>query len=476
MLYNIRLFTIFINNCNMKILFSLLFFISSLFASAEVVVHINETTGAIKPMNAVNNGPKKEGADQTIGNFDAYKSLHIPYARIHDASFCATYGGEHTVDVMNIFPDFSKKVDDSKAYDFTLTDVYMQSIQDAGAKVFFRLGQRIEHAVKKYGIYPPKDFKKWAQICEHIIRHYTEGWDNGYHYDMKYWEIWNEPDLDINSWNTNPRTWGGTKEQFFDLYATASKHLKACFPNLKIGGPALAGDEKWADEFLSYMNGHQVTIDFFSWHCYDTEPKVFGDKAERVRVMLNKYGYQKTESILNEWNYVEGWSDKFKSSLIEISSLKGAAFSAAIMSLCQNKPVDMLMYYDARIGTGFNGLFDAVTLESLPTYYAFYTWRKLTDLGTQLKTSVDEKDIYAVAATNKKGSSAIMLTRYCKDNNVATFETVTVSIDTGLLSNSFAYITDAHHLYTEVPIEACNGKLNIKMAPNSVAFIILNTN
>ena len=30
--------------------------------------------------------------------------------------------------------------------------------------------------------------------------------------------------------------WGGTKEEFFDLYKIASKHLKAKFPHLKIGG------------------------------------------------------------------------------------------------------------------------------------------------------------------------------------------------------------------------------------------------
>ena len=45
-------------------------------------------------------------------------------------------------------------------------------IEAAGTKVFYRLGHRIEHEVKKYGTLPPKDFKKWAVICEHIIRHY----------------------------------------------------------------------------------------------------------------------------------------------------------------------------------------------------------------------------------------------------------------------------------------------------------------
>ena len=69
-------------------------------------------------------------------------------------------------------------------------------MQKAGTKPFYRLGQSIEHQTKKYGIYPPKDFKKWAKICEHIIRHYNEGWANGYRMGIEYWEIWNEADLD----------------------------------------------------------------------------------------------------------------------------------------------------------------------------------------------------------------------------------------------------------------------------------------
>ena len=27
-----------------------------------------------------------------------------------------------------------------------------------------------------------------------VIKHYNSGWANGYHYNIKYWEIWNEPD------------------------------------------------------------------------------------------------------------------------------------------------------------------------------------------------------------------------------------------------------------------------------------------
>ena len=51
-------------------------------------------------MHAVNNGPVSnyeidKGRDD---NFEDYKLARIPYARTHDASFCAEFGGEHIVD------------------------------------------------------------------------------------------------------------------------------------------------------------------------------------------------------------------------------------------------------------------------------------------------------------------------------------------------------------------------------------------
>ncbi|MCR5353790.1 MAG: hypothetical protein K6D98_05735, partial [Clostridiales bacterium] len=223
----------------------------------EVKVDFSKKTGAVKPMHAVNNGPVyKFSEDQRITNIDTYRDAGIPYARIHDASFNSTYGGEHCVDVANIFTNFDADENDPASYDFTLTDEYLHTIDFAGTKTFYRLGSKIEHWQKKYNILPPKDFEKWARICEHIVKHYTEGWADGFHYDIKYWEIWNEPDYEA--------CWGGTKEQYFELYDIAAKHLKKTCPNIKIGGPALCWDIDWAKEFIAQL---KAPLDFFSWHC-----------------------------------------------------------------------------------------------------------------------------------------------------------------------------------------------------------------
>ena len=213
---------------------------------------LNKKAGSFKPLNATNGGPlhKRHVTDQYRSNLSDYKAARIPYSRNHDSNLCGSiYGGPYSHDITAIFPNFDADPENSDSYDFACTDESILTTLDAGTKTFFRLGQAIEHQIKKHGTVPPKDFKKWAVICEHIIRHYNYGWADGFNLNIEYWEIWNEPDLDPDD-STNKRTWGGTKVQFFDMYEIAAKHLKACFPELKIGGPALAWQLTWADDFL----------------------------------------------------------------------------------------------------------------------------------------------------------------------------------------------------------------------------------
>ena len=456
--------------------------LSAVSAMGDVVVSPSVTVGPVKPMHAVNNGPICPKKDQIRGNFDTYAAAKIPFARTHDAAFCASYGGEHTVDITAIFPNFDADENSPDAYDFAFTDYYLGNIRAAGTEVFFRLGQKIEHGIKKYGVLPPKDFGKWARICEHIIRHYNEGWANGFKWNIRYWEIWNEPDLDPEDWTTNPRCWGGSPEAFFDLFSTAAKHLKSCFPDLKIGGPALAYNEAWGERFLQTMRERNVPMDFFSWHDYAVDPKAIAAKADRIRALMEKTGYGKAESILNEWNYVKGWTGDWVYTLrVESGDLnqKGAAFTMATMCACQPKPVDMLMYYDAR-PTQMNGLFDGITMLPMKGYYPFYAWSKLAAHGTavQATVSVDGKaadkqaDIYTAAAVGKDGKLAILVCRYTEDNNVVASKPVKIRLEGGSLAGAIGHLTDLARTYTEVPVPVAeDGSATVTLDPNSFILI-----
>ena len=444
--------------------------------SVQVTVDPAVIKGPVKPMNAVNNGPSYD-SDQQKADF---KILNIPYSRTHDAH---GYYGEHLVDISDIFPDWSEKPDKESSYDFRETDLYIKTLIEAGSEPFYRLGQTIENqTAAKYNIFPPKDYKKWAKICEHIIRHYNEGWADGFHYNIQYWEIWNEADLDQSSgrWQTEPRTWGGPIEEFHKMYAIAAKHLKACFPDLKIGGPSycrIQGTKTYFPQFFQYMRDNEVPIDFVSWHKYGAEPSVYLMEADLIRGWMKEYGYADAELILNEWNYrrfKEGsGSSNERYNRLNRRSMKGAAFVAATMSALQDAPVDMLMYYDFRANSNYCGFYDYQTQAHKPVYYAFYAWSKLA--GNQCAVSVDggAGDIYAVASV-QDGKTTLLLTRYDGDNNACNLAKVRVSLNGRALGKVFCHLTDFEHLYTEIPLfPSEDGQVSIDLWNNSVAILEL---
>ncbi len=369
--------------------------------------------GKIKPMHSVNNGP---ASLRGSSNASCFADAAIPFARTHDANFAPQYGAPHTVDIISIFPDFDADENDPASYDFHLTDEYMEKIMGVGAQVFYRLGNKIEHESKRYGALPPKDFHKWARICEHIIRHMNEGWADGHHYGITYWEIWNEPDL-------HPQCWDGPNEQFFELFEIAARHLKACFPDLKIGGPAVTSvnNKGFLIPFFDYITRDKenpVPMDFFSFHRYTTTPEDLAWHAEEARRLCDEYGYTEAETILNEWNYVKNWTPRedMLYSYRTISSLKGSAFILSCMIACQHSSLDHLMYYDARINTAWNGLFDPISQDPLKPYHTLWDFAQLYKLGTEVKTSSDCADVKTAAAVSEDGMSAAILLTYYKDH------------------------------------------------------------
>lgn len=425
---------------------------------------INKEVKKIKVMHAVNNGPQKPAKTQTKSNFEKYKEAKIPYARYHDSGFWSAIGGPNVVDITGVFPDFSKDANDPESYDFFYTDRYIKTTLEAGAEPFYRLGEGIEHGEKKYRILPPEDPKKWASICEHIISHYTEGWADGFNHKIEYWEIWNEPDCKDRS------MWIGTKQQFFDLYEITATQLKKRFPHLKIGGPAISqsafGDLEWAGEFIEYMAKRNVPMDFFSWHIYTDSTDETLRIAKDIREMLDKNGYEKTESILNEWNYLRDWTDNFVYSIEQIIGIKGAAFEAAMMCASQNGPIDMLMYYDAR-PSGFNGLFDFYTSRPIKGYYPIKMFSRLYELGTQIDCQNDMKDIYALGAKNSEGEIAFMIARYEDDDNISAEKEITVNI--GDLKNkklSCFVVDEDKNEETDAILTDENGSFTLLLKPN----------
>ncbi len=427
---------------------------------------LSKRGGSFKPMNAVNGGPwhRRYTNDQWRSNFEEYKAARIPYSRNHDSILCGSvYGGPYAHDITAIFPDFDADPYDPASYDFDCTDEAILTTLDAGTETFFRLGQAIEHQIRKHGTIPPRDFKKWAVICEHIIRHYNYGWADGLELNMKYWEIWNEPDLDPED-SANKRTWGGSRAEFFDFYETAAKHLKGCFPKLRIGGPALAGNLEWAEEFLREMRKRNTPIDFFSWHIYGTEPREVTDRAERIRSMLDANGYTDTESILNEWNYIKNWEDQFVSSIETIIGMKGAAFTMACMIASQQSSIDMLMYYDTR-PSAFCGVFDYYTYRPLKGYWPFLWYGMFYDREAEIRCGAEADHIYTLCGVDHNGRTLTAVTYYTDTDGAEDKE---VQLDFGREGEYEVYLLDEEHSGEKID-QTC--RLRFTLHPNTCLLI-----
>ena len=431
---------------------------------ATVKVDFSKPIGKIKDLNGIGQ-PPIVGLDNTY--FHYLTEANIPCSRLHDTG--GFFGANMYVDIPNIFRDFDADENDPASYDFAFTDILLRNLIEAGCEPYYRLGVTIEnfHKIKAYRIFPPKDYAKWARICEHIIRHYNEGWADGFHYGITYWEIWNEPDgapngdewdqlVDINE-NT---MWKGTKEQFFDLYRVTSKHLRACFgDSIKIGGygscgfylannkqtvtgRAFGGGEEVTDwdkrllwfylyavDFFRMVKDEGLPLDFFSHHSY-APPKETANMQRMAEKTLKEAGLEGVEIHLNEWNTDNRLEDR--------GTTRASGNTLAMLCEMQHTAVNVMCYYDARMNTGvFAGLFDPNTRLPVSTYYSLYAFGKLRALGTEVSAVSDDDNVLTLAATDGSKKGAVLV-------NIG--EKTEVTTD---LHGMTVYRIDREHLFTK---------------------------
>lgn len=60
----------------------------------------------------------------------------------------------------------------------------------------------------------------------------------------------------------------------------------------------------------------------------------------------------------------------------------------------------MLMYYDARVGSAFNGLFNILTLYPQKPYYSMLYFSRLAALENETEALSDDPDIYILSASD----------------------------------------------------------------------------
>lgn len=377
-------------------------------ARLEMAVDFSKSQGLLRPLHGVNNGPvpinNRKGPDLTR----YFKEASIPDCRLHDAN----WAGSCVADIPFIFPLAHAYLSDAKNYLFARTDDYLNGITNAGAEIVYRLGVSIEHQAKKYDTHPPADFNQWAEVCLGIIRHYNEGWANGFHHNIRYWEIWNEPG--------NSQMWSGTLAQYHELYKTTANAIKKQYPSLKVGGPA-GVKPKDLEAFLAYCRDNKVPLDFCSQHAYNATPLAAIQNVIQAQKALDKFGFPDAEILITEWHYWNGnWRRLYdyndpayhEAKFTEINGPAGAAFAAATLLLFQDTTVARAHYYAG--DTEEYGLFNYYGVPRKP-YYAFKAFGQLLKTPQRVACTGGNKNdglIIGAGLDAEKQTAQILLSNF----------------------------------------------------------------
>ena len=350
------------------------------------------------------------------------KSLHFMYSRTHD--WALWNPGQRIIDTHFIFPLEHLDPKDPKNYYFRATDEMIRITQETGMKVFYRLGTSIEHTSDQAPYHNntlvPEDFDHYAEVLAGIVRHYTQGWANGFHYDIEYWEIWNEPEL-------GTQTWCGTKEEFARLFVIVLKRLKSEFPNIKVGGPAFTTPlGEWQSAVLQACKDANIAPDFYSCHCYTNDPAKLIRRPREARELLDSFGFTNTEVSINEWHFRQDWSGVTAGAprdLVRYTlegpmghyNIQSGVFNLAVLIGWQDEPLETACYY----GAGPDGAFGYRDHEHRWNK-CFYSMRMFGEFVTQYthKVKVDvsngcKRNIYTIGAFSEdKSKAAVIIADY----------------------------------------------------------------
>jgi len=309
-----------------------------------ITVDAAKPVGIIRSLQGVSGTPlpgDSSHADLT----QQFHQLGVNIVRTHDVD-CQGTSDIDGIGPNRIFPDWNANPNDPRAYNFGPTDRAVLSIVRSGAEVEYSLGHSdLTCAGAGFNNTPPPDPAEYAIVARHVAQHYNDGWDAGYHLGIRYWEIWNEPDL--------VPFWSGTSSQFYTLYADTARALKSLHPWMQVGGPALTTNNDltgYRESFLNYVRTNRVPLDFYSIHHYSDfteDPLDFARLGDEYRQLLDSLGFYRTAIQLTEWNY--GIAEQPESDAAR------AAFAADSLIYMQDSPLQRAFFYRANANGAFGG-------------------------------------------------------------------------------------------------------------------------
>ena len=216
-----------------------------------------------------------------IGNIDQFRWLsradvqrQLAMARdelgVRHVRACAMFSPELAVWDYNL-ADWRKPAEEkSKEPNWQLIDLSIEALLDLGLKpiyspCFTPVGMSDDPTTcwpDKNSTGMPRDLDQWRDFIVSALRHHLARYGR---HEMRSWyfEIWNEPNL-------RGCFFGGTREEFFQLWDATWHAFKSVDPELRLGGPSTARAE-WMPEFLDWTEKNGTRPDYLITHVYNND-------------------------------------------------------------------------------------------------------------------------------------------------------------------------------------------------------------
>lgn len=350
-------------------------------ATTSISVNAGNSVGTIEPLwRDFAEGGESPDSDFLTGSVSWMKPLSPRLIR-NDSGLCA-FSSVKVDPSGNLITDFSK------------LDQWIDICNSTGAKPMICIAYGA-------GFAPLSDLKLWEELVYQYVKHVNIDRK----YGVKYWEVWNEPNLQS--------FWSGTKEQYFELYAATVRGALRADPTIKIGGGGFAMSAgQWVCPLIDYAKANNLRLDFVSWHDYGVPPQFYKEFARRVQGWLQDRG-MKAELFITEWNW---FADLDPGNDNE----QGAAYVACSLHNMINSPLDHAQFFEVKDGWKQNmrywGRWGLVTIDDHPKA-VYYVYKAFTMLGTDRVRMTGGINAVNGIATRKDGKLRIILYNFGGSGN-----------------------------------------------------------
>ena len=271
-------------------------------------------------------------------------------------------------------------------------------------------------------------------------------------------------------------------ERFFEFFVFTLGRLKARFPDLKFGGPAVCyRDEGFLRGLLAKCREAGYAPDFISWHNYSCAPDMMLGEPARIRAICDEYGFKQTELMINEWHYITPgnfWGQfntpaataQHVDPTTGLGGINSAVYTIQVLCGLQATCLDQAYFYGCGYTLGSNWGILKADGQPNKVYYGLKAFGSALAVGNTIVKSQGTKDVRLFGVVSGDGARKALL--------VSAFKTKAgeIGVDVkGVAPDAkvSCLLLDDKHDLVSYPATFAGGKLTLRKSDDhSAAFLV----